>query len=344
MKIKWVMTLLILISFGLIITLNLIDNKEKLYIFNWSYYIPNEVLREFEKEYDVKVIYDVFASNEEMFAKIMITGGVGYDIVFPSGDYTSIMIKLDLLEKLDKEKIPNMKYLDNEVLKKIKYDEGLFYSVPYVLGAAGIAVNKTYVKNYEKDWDIFLDERYKNRMTMLDDMREVLGAALKTLDYSVNTKDKRQLEEAANLVNKWKENILKFDAESFAKGFSTGEFWIVQGYAENIFLELEENMRENIDYFIPKSGGAMYMDSMVMLKSSKNKELGYKFLNFIQRPDIYAKIVDYLELPSINIKSREIREITPKYSIADLKNNEFKEDLGENVEIYNQIWQKIKLN
>ncbi|MDO7977698.1 extracellular solute-binding protein [Oceanotoga sp. DSM 15011] len=344
MKIKWVITLLILISFGLIITLNLIDNKEKLYIFNWSYYIPNEVLREFEKEYDVKVIYDVFASNEEMFAKIMITGGVGYDIVFPSGDYTSIMIKLDLLEKLDKEKIPNMKYLDNEVLKKIKYDEGLFYSVPYVLGAAGIAVNKTYVKNYEKDWDIFLDERYKNRMTMLDDMREVLGAALKTLNYSVNTKDKKQLEEAANLVNKWKQNILKFDAESFAKGFSTGEFWIVQGYAENIFLELEENMRENIDYFIPKSGGAMYMDSMVMLKSSKNKELGYKFLNFIQRPDIYAKIVDYLELPSINIKSREIREIMPKYSIADLKNNEFKEDLGENVEIYNQIWQKIKLN
>jgi spermidine/putrescine transport system substrate-binding protein len=344
MKIKWVMTLLILISFGLIITLNLIDNKEKLYIFNWSYYIPNEVLREFEKEYDVKVIYDVFASNEEMFAKIMITGGVGYDIVFPSGDYTSIMIKLDLLEKLDREKIPNMKYLDNEVLKKIKYDEGLFYSVPYVLGAAGIAVNKTYVKNYEKDWDIFLDERYKNRMTMLDDMREVLGAALKTLNYSVNTKDKKQLEEAANLVNKWKQNILKFDAESFAKGFSTGEFWIVQGYAENIFLELEENMRENIDYFIPKSGGAMYMDSMVMLKSSKNKELGYKFLNFIQRPDIYAKIVDYLELPSINIKSREIREIMPKYSIADLKNNEFKEDLGENVEIYNQIWQKIKLN
>ena len=160
----------------------------KLFIYNWTYYIPDDVVKAFEKETGVTVVYDVFASNEEMFAKLK-AGGSGYDITFPSGDYVSIMISEGMLEKIDKSKVPNFANIDPEVLKKIAFDKGPEYSVPYMIGAAGISVNKKQVKTYDKSWSIFGRKDLKGRMTMLDDMREVLGAALKSLGYSVNSRN-----------------------------------------------------------------------------------------------------------------------------------------------------------
>jgi spermidine/putrescine transport system substrate-binding protein len=316
--------------------------KQKLYIYNWTYYIPDSVVKEFEQRFNVSIIYDMYASNEEMFAKLK-AGGTGYDLVFPSGDYVSIMMREGMIDSIDKSKIPNFANLDSSILKKISFDPGCSHSVPYILGAAGVSVNKKYVKNYEKSWNIFDRSDLKGRMTLLDDMREVLGAALKTLGYSVNTTNPDELQKAKNVVLKWRENIVKFDAEAFAKSFAAGEFWVVHGYAENVFLELDSTMRKNVDFFIPEEGSAMYMDNMVILKDARNKELAYKFINYIHEPNVYAKIVDFLMLPSINIPSRPLRTIKPNYDIADLSNSEFKEDLGENLELYNKIWQEIRI-
>jgi spermidine/putrescine transport system substrate-binding protein len=316
--------------------------KQKLYIYNWTYYIPDGVIKEFENRYNVSIVYDMYASNEEMFAKLK-AGGTGYDLVFPSGDYVSIMAREGMIDSIDKSKIPNFSNLDSSILKKISFDPGCSHSVPYMLGAAGVSVNKKYVKNYEKSWNIFDRSDLKGRMTLLDDMREVLGAALKTLGYSVNTSNPDELQKAKNVVLKWRENIVKFDAEAFAKGFAAGEFWVVHGYAENVFLELDSTMRKDVDFFIPKEGSAMYMDNMVILKDARNKELAYKFINYIHEPKVYAKIVDFLMLPSINIPSRPLRTVKPNYDITDLSNSEFKEDLGENLEMYNKIWQEIRI-
>ena len=150
-----------------------------LYVYNWTYYMPDEIIKEFEKKYNVKVVYDMYASNEEMFTKLK-AGGTGYDVVFPSGDHVSIMIKEGMLDTIDKSKVPNFRYIDSTVLKKIKYDPGSRYSVPYMMGAAGVIVNKKKVASYEKSWHIFERTDLGMRMTMLDDMREVLGAALTT--------------------------------------------------------------------------------------------------------------------------------------------------------------------
>jgi spermidine/putrescine transport system substrate-binding protein len=316
------------------------DAQQTLYIYNWTYYIPDQVVKDFEKEYNAKVVYDMYASNEEMFTKLK-AGGSGYDLVFPSGDYVSIMIKENMLEQIDRAKVPNFKNLDPAVLAKIHFDEGSKYSVPYMMGAAGVAVNKKHVPNFDKSWSLFNREDLKGRMTMLDDMREVLGAALKSLGYSVNTKNLDELEKAKELVKQWKTKIVKFDAESFGKGFAAGEFWVVQGYQENIFLELDESARKDVEFFIPKEGSAMYMDNMVLLKNAKNKELAYTFMNYIHEPKVYAQIVDFLMLPSINVPARDIRTKKPNYEIADLDRSEFKEDLGESLNEYNQVWQKI---
>ncbi len=314
----------------------------KLFIYNWTYYIPDEVLRDFEKEFKTTVVYDVFASNEEMFAKLK-AGGTGYDVTFPSGDYVSIMIAEGMLEKIDKTKIPNFDFIDKDTLAKIKFDPGNQYSVPYINGTAGIAVNKKLVPKFEKSWSIFGRKDLKGRMTMLDDMREVLGAALKSLGYSVNSKNPAELEKAKKVVLGWKENIMKFDSEAFAKSFAAEEFWVVQGYAENVFLELDDAKKANVEFFIPKEGGPMYMDSMVVLKDSKNKDLAYTFINYIHKPEVYAKVVDYLMLPSTNVKAREFTKVKPKYTHEDLKNCEFKDDLGKDLELYNKVWQEIRI-
>ena len=147
-----------------------------------------------------------------MFTKLK-AGATGYDITFPSGDYVSIMIKEGMLEKLDKTKIPNFKNIDPEVLSRVSFDKGNLYSVPYMMGASGISVNTDKVKNFKKDMSIFLMPELKGKMTLLDDMREVFGYALKDLGYSVNSVNPNELNQAKDLINKWKTNIQKFDAQ-----------------------------------------------------------------------------------------------------------------------------------
>lgn len=317
--------------------------KPRLYIYNWTDYITDEVIKEFEDRYGVRVIYDMFAANEDMYAKLKIGGG-RYDIVFPSGDYVAIMIREGMVQEIDKSKLPGLfEKLDTAVLNLVTFDPGFRYSVPYAMGTAGVSINTERVPGFARSWRVFEDERLQNRFTLLDDMREVMGAALKTLGYSVNSIDTTELEEAKELVLQWRRNVVKFDSDAFGKSFAAGEFWAVHGYAENVFVQLEERERAHTEFFIPEEGGPMYMDNMMILNNARNVDLAYKFINFIHEPEIYAQIMDFLELPSINIPAREHMTETPHYQIEDLMNSEFKEDLGEHLELYNRIWAEIRV-
>lgn len=316
---------------------------QKLYLFNWIYYIPDDVIEDFTKETGINVVVDSYASNEEMYNKI-IAGGSGYDLIVPSGDYVSIMIAENLLEPVDKTKLKNFGNIDPAAIARIGFDKGNKFSVPYMMGAAGVSVNTTKVSGYDHSWSIFDRPDLKGRMTMLDDMREVLGAALKSLGYSVNDPDPAHLEEARQVVERWKPNLVKFDAESFAKAFASGEFWVVQGYAENVFIEYPEDRHAEVDFFLPKEGTPMYMDSFCILKGAKNVEQAYAFIDYILRPDIAARIADYLMLPSPNVPARALTKVKPNYEFDELANSEFKEDLGkETLELYNEIWRRIRV-
>jgi len=322
------------------------NKKPQLYIYNWTYYTPDSVIEKFEKEYNVSVLYDEFASNEDMYAKIK-AGGAGYDIVFPSGDYVSIMIHQNMLEKIDKSRIPNLANIDPAVLQKSSFDPKMEYSVPYYYGSAGVLVNTARVPDFEKSWSIFSREDLRNRMTMLDDMREVMGDALAYLGYSVNTTNPTQINEARDLINNyWKPNLVKFDADAFGKGYANGDFWVVQGYAEVVYEEIADNaqlMKDTV-YFVPKEGGPAYLDSMCILKGSKNIDLAYKFIDFIHRPEIYAEFTDSFGFPATaNIPAREYKTVEPWYTIEDLVNTELKDDLGPALELYNTAWNSIRV-
>jgi spermidine/putrescine transport system substrate-binding protein len=318
---------------------------KQLFIFNWTYYTPDSVIAKFEKEYNCKVVYDSFDSNETMFAKLK-AGGSNYDIVFPSADYVTIMAKQGMLAPIDKSKLSNWKNLDPAVLARSKdYDPDNKYSVPYYMGAAGIAVNKTKVKKYDRDWAIFSRKDLKDKTSMLDDMREVMGDALAFAGKSVNTVNEAEIKAAEELVNKsWKPNLLKFDAEAYAKLFATGETWVAQGYAESIYAEYDQAKRGDIDFFIPKEGGPLYIDSMVILKDSKSKDLALKFIDFIHRPENYAEFCDAFGFPcTANIPARALKKGDMWYKAEDLAKCELKLDLGADLEKYNTAWQEIKV-
>ena len=317
-----------------------------LYLFNWTYYTPDSVIAKFEAEYGCSVKVDSFDSNEVMYAKLK-AGASGYDITFPSQDYTSIMINQGMLREIDVSKLENVKYINPSVLEKATYDPEMRFSVPYYMGAAGIAVNKKKVSGYEKSWSIFARKDLSGYMTMMDDMREVFGDALRFQGHSVNTLDDGELNSAADLIAKdWKPNLVKFDAEGFGKSFAAGDFWVCQGYAEVVFGEVpEEKQDDMIDFFIPAEGGPMYIDSMVILKNAKHYELALKFIDFIHRPEIYAEFLDAFRFPSfVNTAAAQYMTKKPMYRAEEMENCELKLDLGEGLEKYNELWQDIRFS
>ena len=320
------------------------SHKKVLYVYNWCYYTPEDVIKDFEEKFDCKVDLSYYESNEEMFSKLMC-GATGYDIVVPSQDYASIMIKLGMLDKIDHSKVPNIKYINPDLKKKITYDPELDYGIPYYYGAAGICVNKKKVTDYPHDWSIFERTDLKNRMTMMDDMREVMGAALVELGYDLNSTNDSELEKARELISKkWKPNLAKFDAGSFGKAFASGDFAVCHGYVEVVAGELDEDkIEETLDFFIPKIGGASYMDSLCIMKDAPNKDLAHEFINFIQEPENYAKFLDYFQFPDyVNPEAEKFRTTKPLYDASEMDNCTLKNDLGEDLEKFNEYWEKVR--
>ena len=319
-------------------------NSNTLYIYGWADYIPTELYEKFEKETGIKVIEDIYSSNEEMFAKIK-AGGTGYDILTPSTDFAEILMNENMIEKLDKTKLPSFKNIDSLVLEKLQYfDKNNEYAFPYVMGATTIAVNTEYVKNPTLDFSIYDNPEYKGKMTLLDDMREVMTSALGTLGYPQTTNDETAIKEASQLIKQWKKNISKFDSEAFAKGFASGDFWVVHCYPENVLSELTPEQLEKTKFIIPQKGGTAYIDSFVIPKTAPNKEAAYKFLDFIHRPENYKVVAEYLRLPSINVPARQLISVQPIYEMEELENTVILKDIKNTLDIQNRYWQEILID
>ncbi|MCL2601612.1 MAG: extracellular solute-binding protein [Treponema sp.] len=323
------------------------DRRERLHIFNWAVYTPQSVIEAFEKEFGVRVVYTEFASNEEMLARLMAGGGKGFDIVFPSGYYVGIMIEQGLLAQLDHSLMPNLVNINPELLEKVKYDPAMDYAIPYFWGGAGVIVNTAMVPEFERDISIFSREDLAGRMTMLDDPRHVIGDALNHLGFSPNSRNPEEIAAARDhIIATWRPNLVTFNSEIIGTGFANGEFWVVQTWAENVFLEIMENeeMMANAVFFLPP-GTPSYTDNMVLLKDSRNKELAHKFIDFIHRPDIYALFLDEFGLPStVNIPARQYTTVTPWFSVEDMElTGEVFDDVGPAMAHFTDAWFSIRI-
>lgn len=321
--------------------------KSVLHVYIWSDYLAEGIVEEFEAANDCEVVIDNYDSNEVLHAKLK-GGATGYDVVFPSSYVVRMMVEDGLLQKINHDHIPNLQNLDPSFLQNVSLDKGMEFSVPYMTGSTGIAYRKDVVENFEPTWRTFGRADLAGRMTLLDDPRECLGVALKTLGYSMNTVNEAEINAAADLVIEWKKNIARFESEAFKAGIASKEFWVVQGWGGDIQQVIDENEDENIVFVLPQEGFPMWEDTMAIPAGSDNVELAEKFINYLHDAGIAARNIEYNYYLCPNaaaypLLSEEIKANPVVFIPAELLPlGEQTLDVGDDLKKYNDAWDRVK--
>ena len=283
-------------------------------------------------------------SNEAMYAKLK-AGAKGYDLVTPSSYMVSLMDQQGMVRKIRPELIPNRKNIDPEFLK-ITIDKSMDHSVPYMITVTGIAYLKSRVADVRPTWALFDRQDLKGRMTMFNDMRETLGAALKSLGYSLNSHNPEELDKAKEVVLRWRKNLAKFENEQYKSGLASGEFLLVHGYSGDILQVQKEN--PDIAFTIPEEGTAISCDDLVIPLGAAQEELAHKFINFLLDAKVAAEnteFVGYLcpNRLSYELLPREMRENPALFMEPSVRSkSEVLDDLGRANELYIRVWDQIK--
>ena len=316
-------------------------------VYNWGEYINEDVIEMFEEEYDIKVVYDTFTENEDMYPLISI-GEVNYDVVCPSDYMINRMIQEDLLAELNYDNIPNIKNIDPAYLKSAEeFDPGNKYSVPYCWGTVGILYNKTMVEEPVTSWSAIFDEKYAKEILMIDSVRDGMGIALKYLGYSMNTLEEAQLEEAKQLLIAQRPFVQGYFVDEVRNKMIGGEAALGVIYSGEAIYTQREN--EDLVYVVPDEGSNVWIDGWVIPKNADNKENAEKWINFMCREDIALMNFEEITYSTPNSAARELIED------ADIKNStvafpdeatlercETFKYLGETEEVYLKKWNEMK--
>lgn len=288
-------------------------------IYNWSDYIDEEVLKDFEKETGIKPIYDVFDSNELLETKLL-AGGSGYDVVVPTGPFLSRQITAGVFQKLDKSKLPNLKNAWPLIQERTAlYDPGNDYSINYMWGTTGIGYNEAKIKERMADapvdsWDLIFKPEIVSKFKdcgifLLDAADDIVPVALLYLGLDPNSKDPADLQKAEDLLVSIRPNIQKFHSSEFINALANGDICIAVGYSGDI-LQARDRADEadngvTIGYKIPKEGAQMWFDQMAIPADAKNVEEAHIFLNYILKPEAIAKASNYVNYANGNLASQE---------------------------------------
>lgn len=343
--------LIILLSVILLLFSCGVRQRNVLYIFNWTDYIEDGLIEKFEKQYHCKVIYDTYNSNENMLTKILTTKS-SYDIIVPSGDHVDILLQKGLLEPLDKTLLKNYSNLDESILFKAQsYDPGNIYAIPYFWGTTGLIYNKKYMPftvMESESWNILADPFFKgkNKVTLLDDAREVVGAALIYLGFSPNDTSETAMKAAQAVLLNWDANVSQYDSDSYKNEIQDGTTWLAQAYNGDALQIMETN--PDIDFIMPKEGASLWIDSIVIPKSAEHKELAYKFIDFLLDAENGKINAVYVQYPTPNAASVELLSDEIKNNTKIYPDDEYLEkcymiqNISEDVLKIDAVWQEIR--
>ena len=332
------------------------ESENVVNVYNAGEYIDPEVPKMFEKETGIKVVYDTFETNEEMYP-VIEAGGVVYDAVCPSDYMIEKMLQNHLLQEVDFSKVPNIKEIGADYMKMCEqFDPGNRYVVPYTTGTVGILYNKRMFDKlgvpYPTKWADLWNPKLKGEILMQDSVRDAFMVALKKEGHSMNTVSDKDLDEAlqdlsrqeplvqAYVVDQVRDKLI---GEEAACGvIYSGEILYVQGELEGTDVE--------VDYVIPEEGTNVWFDGWVIPKNAKHKENAEKWMNFLCRPDIAAKNFEYITYPTPNtgaLKLLDKKYTENKALFPDmkelLKKSEVYTYLGEKNEAkYNNRWKILK--
>ena len=313
--------------------------EKQLHLYNWSDYIAEDTVPNFEKEFGVKVTYDTYESNEEMVAKLQ-AGASGYDIVVPSGYIIPVLVATDLIVPI------NMKYITNAgnispIFRNLPSDPGNKYTVPWQWGTTGIAYRTDKLKTPVDSWDVFHDKQFRKKLTMMDDGREVIGAELRHRGHSLNSTNPAELAQAKADCIDAKKNLKAYISAPVKAQLISGDVWISQLWNGDTTQAKSE--QPNLAYVIPKEGCTIWGDSMCVPKSAPNKRAAHEWINYILRPEVGGALSEATGYGTPNAAAAKVMKNPVPYPTEDeLKRLEYQVDLGKDTATWDQIWTEIK--
>lgn len=319
--------------------------QRTLYYFTWSDYVDKELLAGFEERANVKVVADTFSSNEELLAKLQ-SGAVGYDVAVPSDFMVSIMMRQGLLAELDLTRIPNVKLLSKR-LQRLPFDPDNRHSIPYLWGTVGIGYDSEAIASAPDTWEVLWDPRYKGKISMLNDQREVFGVALRAMGYSLNETTPQVIEQAKVKLLAQKPLVKTYTSENYDNLLSAGEVILAHGWGGAVARAMAE--RPSLRYVVPKEGGTIWADCLVVLRSSQNRDLAMRFINYLLEPEVAVRTTNRLQFASAvgGVKARvhsQVRNNPAVYPPEDaFERLEWMVDVGEAIRLYDRAWTELKM-
>ncbi len=338
--------------------------EKVLNIYNWSDYIGEDTIANFEKETGIKVTYDTFDSNEILEAKL-VSGNTGYDLVVPSVQYLARQVQAGVFQPLDKSKLTNYGNLDPDIMARIaKLDPGNAYALNWQWGTTGIGYNEAKVRkalgpNAPVDsWDLIFKPENISRLkgcgvAVLDTPQEILTAALKYLGEDPNSFDEKVIEKGEALLTKIRPYITEFNSSEYINELANGDICVAVGWSGDVFQAAnraaEAKNGNVIKYNIPKEGAAMWFDMIAIPKDAKHPNNAHLFLNYILRPDVMASITNYVQYANANkaaspLVDKAILDNPNVYPTPDMMNKLFTfAVLPADIDrIYTRFWTKLK--
>lgn len=352
-KLKTLFVGIVLIILALFLCIQRIEHSQgvasnrTLTIYNWGDYIDPALLKKFEKETGYKVVYETFDSNEAMYTKIK-QGGTAYDLTIPSEYMIQKMIQAKMLLTLDHQKIKGLENIDARFLD-LDFDEQNRYSIPYFWGTLGIIYNDQFISEDKmKTWNDLWRKELADNLMLIDGAREVMGFALNSDGYSLNSKKMSELKQAEKKLTKLTPNVKAIVADEIKMYMVNGESAVAVTFSGEAVEMLEQN--PHLHYVIPEEGSNLWFDNMVIPKTAKNIEGAYSFINFMLRPENAAQNAEYIGYSTPN---RAAMKLLPKEIVEDeqfypddqtVAHLEVYKDLGqEYLEIYNDLFLQFKM-
>ncbi len=321
------------------------DDRKVVNFFNWSNYIGKDTLPVFTKRTGVDVRYDLFADEDEMFAKLR-AGAKGYDLVV-IGDYLIPRFRaLNLSEPVPTGALKNINNISSRFRRPVyDPDEG---SVPYMWGTTGIAYNKKKLKKAPTSWWDLWDPKYKDRVSMLDNVRDSIGVALLMLGIPATTRDPEDFRKVREHLVKQKPLVKQYSSASYLNSLVSGEIDLAMTWSGDLFQTAREN--PDLDYVIPKEGTHLWVDCLTMLRGSRHREDTLRLIDYLLEPDVAAANANSVRYASPNEKALKFVDpillkdprVYPKGAM--MKNLRLNAVLDpEQSELWNQTWADVKV-
>lgn len=316
-----------------------------LHYFTWSDYVSRKLIHEFEQAHSAKIVVDTFSSNEELLAKLQ-GGASGYDVTVPSDFMVSIMAAQGLLAELDPLALPNLADLEPH-LQQPAFDPTHRYAVPYLWGTVGIGYDSAVLTTPPDSWEILWDERYRGRISMLNDQREVFGAVLRLMGQSMNVTDPVLIEAAKQKLISQKPLVKTYASEHYDQLLASGDVVLAQGWGGPVARAMRE--RPSLRYVVPKEGATIWADCLVVLKSSPHQALAMQFINFLIDARVAARTSERLLFAASNREARkwiarEVLDNPAVYPPAELiPRMEWMRDVGKAMRTYDRAWTELKM-